>query len=411
MLFKTKRFGAFIHYGIYSQNAWHEQDQLRRRIPKETYIKLQDTFNPTEFNAEDWVKFIKDSGGEYICFTAKHHDGFCMWDTKYTDYNITNTPFKRDLLKELADACKKYNIYLELYYSCPDWHHKNSVNDGSESHKLPIQNEGDDPNEDLYVEYVKNQISELLGGKYGKIHALFWDIPPKRRDTSVNELARSLQPDILINDRGYDLGDYSTPERDACIQNANFDRLCEACQSVGSQAWGYRKDEDYFTPASLISSISSILIKGGNYLLNIGPMPNGKFPEEAMDIYKKCGEWYKKIKESIVDTKFIAIGNFDYTQKENSLYLHLPVGYGCTGAVLSPITTAPKNVIALNTNSPLPYAVEYTPVCYNNDMPSYLHIKNIPSNELIGESIVIRLDFDDINTVFNSLKEHGKIIL
>ncbi len=411
MLFKTRRFGAFIHFGIYSQNEWHEQDQLRRGIPKEEYIRLADTFNPSEFNADEWVRFIKDSGGEYICFTAKHHDGFCMWDTRHTDYKITNTPFGRDILAELAAACKKHGIYLELYYSCPDWHHKNSVNDSSESHMLPRQNDGDEPNDDLYVEYVKAQITELLTN-YGKIHALFWDIPPKRRDKSVNELVRSLQPNILINDRGYDEGDYSTPERGECIKNANFDRLCEACQSVGAQSWAYRTNEDYFTSQSLISSISDILTKGGNFLLNIGPMPSGKFNERSKRIFAECGSWYKRIKESITDTEFLKLGAYNYTKKENSLYLHLPSAFGCCGAVLKPITAQPIRATLLNSGAEISAAVEYTPYDYDGkDNAAHLHLTEIPAEELLAENIVIRLDFENLDEVLRSLIYGKKTIL
>lgn len=411
MLFKTKRFGAFIHFGIYSQNGWHEQDQLRRSIPKEEYIKLADTFNPVNFDADKTVKWFKDSGAEYICFTAKHHDGFCMWDTKYTDYNIMNTPYGKDILKKLADACQKHGIYLELYYSCPDWHHKNLENFGEESHQLPQPNPGDEPNDDLYVEYVKNQVTELLTN-YGKIHGFFWDIPPKRRDKSVNELVRKLQPGILINDRGYDAGDYSTPEREACIKDAKFDRLCEACQSVGMQSWAYRHGEDYFTPASLIASISSIMIKGGNYLLNVGPKPDGSIPEESKQIFEQVGSWYKRVKESIVETEFMKIGRYFYTQKGNNLYLHLPEYYSCCGTVLSPITVAPKRAVILNTGEEIPAISEYTPIDYwGGENTAHLHISKIPANELLSENIVIRLEYDDINAVLDNVGVERDIIL
>ncbi len=412
-LFKTKRFGAFIHFGIYSVNAWHEQDQLRRRIPKEEYVKLQQIFNPWQFNADEWVGFLREAGAEYICFTAKHHDGFCMWDTKETDYKITNTPFKRDILKEIADACERHGMYLEIYYSCPDWHHKNSVNDGSESHKLPKQNEGDEPDDELYVEYVKRQVSELLTG-YGKIHAFFWDIPPKRRDESVNKLVRKLQPDILINDRGYDKGDYSTPERDACIKNANFDRLCEACQSVGAMSWGYRYEEDYFTSQSLIAGMSDIFIKGGNYLLNIGPMPNGIIPERSAEIFKKCAGWYKRIRESIIDTEFLRLGGFNYTlrRNENALYLHLPAAYCASGARLAPIVKEPECAIILNTGKPVRAVCEYTPHDFDNKKNApHLHIRDIPANELLSENIVIKLRYENISEALCGLGIDNEVIL
>ena len=160
MLFKDEKFGMFVHFGLYSQTKWHEQYQMRKGVAKSEYVKLKDTFNPYKFNAEELVLFLKSAGAQYLCFTAKHHDGFCMWHTKYTDYNIKNTPYKKDILKEISDACHKHNIKFEIYYSCPDWHCKHSINSGGD-HQLSCPNPGDEPNEDLYIEYVKNQITEL----------------------------------------------------------------------------------------------------------------------------------------------------------------------------------------------------------------------------------------------------------
>ncbi len=410
MLFKNKRFGMFIHFGIYSQTAWHEQAQMRLGIPKNEYVKLAESFDPKDFSADEWVRFAKESGAQYICFTTKHHDGFCMWDTKYTDYKITNTPFGRDILKELSEACERHGILLELYYSCPDWHYKHSVNQGG-SHELPVPNDGDEPDEEKYVEYVKNQITELMTG-YGKISALFWDIPPVRCDPSVNELVRRLQPDILINDRGYDKGDYSTPERDECIRGASFERLCEACQSVGMHSWGYRENEDYFTSRSLMASVSSILIKGGNYLLNIGPKPDGTLPTISKRIFSEVGDWYKRIYESIFDTKFVSLGGYNYTYKGNMLYLHLPPAYGSSGVVLRPLTVCPKKAVLLNNGHRIDAEVAYTPFDYNGkDNSPHLRLYGIPSEMLVNENMVIRLEFDDLKKVFGTTTGNGKIVL
>ena len=148
---------------------------------------------------------------EYLCFTTKHHDGFCMWDSACTEYKITRTPYGRDVLAMLAEACRRRGIRLCLYYSCPDWHHPNSINLGGD-HQLAEPNPGDEPDLMRYVEYVRRQISELCSN-YGTISAFFWDIPPKLNIPALNDLLRQLQPGIMINDRGYGPGDYSTPER------------------------------------------------------------------------------------------------------------------------------------------------------------------------------------------------------
>ncbi len=408
MLFRDERFGMFIHFGVYAQNGWHEQDQLRRNIPKSEYIKLQDIFNPDSFDADEIVRFAKDSGAQYICFTTKHHDGFCMWDTKHTDYNIMNTPFGRDVLKELSEACEKHGIKLELYYSIPDWNHKNSINLGREYHQLKEPNPGDEPNEELYIEYIKKQMCELLGN-YGKIHAIFWDIPPERKDKSVNEFVRSLQPHILFNDRGYDRGDYSTPERDERIKNASFERLCEACQSVGAQAWGYRRDEDYYTPQYIIAQMSKMLIKGGNYLLNVGPDEKGRIPERAKKIFSTVGNWYKRIYESIVDAKYYRVGEFDYTIKENTAYLHLPPACGCSGFILKPFDVAPKSATLLNNGAEVEVKVCFSPWDYDGEENApHLHIGNIPAEEFLHENMVIKMEFDDISPFMEQMNRELK---
>lgn len=405
MLFQDERFGMFIHFGIYAQLGWHEQHQLRLGVPKEDYIKLQNTFDPVGFDADAIVGFAKNAGAQYLCFTTKHHDGFCMWDTKYTDYNIMNTPYGKDILKEVADACQKHGLKLELYYSIPDWNHKNSLNLGLEYHQLKQPNPGDEPNEDLYIEYIKKQMRELCTN-YGKIYSIFWDIPPVRRDPSVNEFVRSLQPHILFNDRGYDNGDYSTPEREERIKNASFERLCEACQSVGAQSWGYRRDEDYFTPQYIIASMSKIMMKGGNYLLNVGPDGNGKLPEQAKKIFSAVGEWYKRIYESIVDTQYFHVGNFDYTVKDNTVYLHLPPACGCSGFILKPFSVAPKKATLLNNGQEIEAKVCFSPWDYDNDKNKpHLHIGKIPTEEFLHENMVIKMEFDDVAEFLAAAKE------
>ena len=181
-MFKTKRFGMFVHFGLYALNGLHEQEQWRYSVNSKKYQKNIEKFNPCEFDPSEWVGLAKECGCDYITFTTKHHDGFCMWDTKYSDYKITNTPFGKDLLKMLSDECEKQGMGLSLYYSVPDWHHKNYLNTIGH-HEIDEVKDGDEPNEALYIEYVKNQLRELLTG-YGKITSFFWDIPPKTRDKS-----------------------------------------------------------------------------------------------------------------------------------------------------------------------------------------------------------------------------------
>ena len=273
MLFQEEKFGLFVHFGVYAVGGFHEQEQWRRNVPPETYAQYLRAFAPKPGCTDIWAKAARDAGMQYLCLTAKHHDGFCLWDTQTTDYSVMHTPCARDLVAETAESCRKYGLRFAIYYSLPDWHCPYAVQGGD--HALPKQNPGDTPSWTRYKEYLRAQIRELLTG-YGKVDALFWDIPApaEQYDPAINAYVRSLQPGILINDRGFSEGDYKTPERTVPIEP--FSGLTEACQSVGASSWGYRAHEDYFSHAFLIRSIDRILQKSGNYLLNVGSTARAK---------------------------------------------------------------------------------------------------------------------------------------
>ena len=413
MLFKDERFGMFIHFGLYSQNGWHEQEMWRKRVPKERYVSLAETFCPEKGCAEAWVKAAKAAGMQYICFTAKHHDGFCLWDTKYTEYNVMNTPYGRDLLSEVAEACHRHGLLLELYYSQPDWHYPLSVNLGGD-HQLDRPNPGDTPDEEGYKEYIRNQIRELLTG-YGPIAALFWDIPPTSVDPSINELARSLMPGILINDRGYDKGDYSTPERH--VPDGAFSRLTEGCQSVGAESWGYRENEDYFTAGYLCDSVDRILSRGGNYLLNVGPDGRGRIPEEALALLKKVGDFYRCAKESYGECETVGGRPYPITRRGNTLYVHLPASFVKTGVSLSPILAAPTRACVLGCDRAVKWELAYLPTAFRQKEPlpsETLHVWSLPTEECSGYPMILKLEFEDVTPVLLSLREGesmGRVIL
>ena len=388
------QFGMFIHWGIYALTGWQEQYRLRLKIGRDEYSKLIDEFNPVKYNPDEWVKLAKDAGMKYICFTSKHHDGFCMWDTKYNDFNIMNTPYGKDVLRELADACAKCGMDLSIYYSIPDCYHPNAYNPLS-SHQLPPE-ETDVPDMVLYREYVRGQITELMTN-YGKIYTLFWDIPPNINDPSMNQYVRSLQPEILINDRGFDPGDFSTPERSVPDGEA-FTKMTEACQSVGKQSWGYRIDEDYYSVKFLMQSILKIMIMGGSYLLNAGPMADGRINDRTAEIIGKVGNWYNKIKESVTDTVIVSdmftSKDFYVTKRDNTVYLHFIKDLISCGLTLAPMKVLPKNVTLLNNGQPLKFGIDLSPEDCGGGIirEPNLHIYNIPVDELIGEVIVIKID-------------------
>ena len=408
MLFRDMRFGMFIHWGIYSVGAWHEQEQWRYPVDSGEYMKYAQQFNPVLFDPEQWLDLVEEAGMDYVCFTTKHHDGFCMWDTAYTDFTIMNTSYGKDVLKLLADACHRRGIGLSLYYSVPDWHHKNYPNQGG-SHELAYPKPGDEPDEDKYVEYVKNQLTELCTN-YGKIESFFWDIPPVRRDPSLNEYIRKMQPGILINDRGYDEGDFATPER-SLPEGGRFERYTEACQSVGWQAWGYRKNEDYYSHKFLMESIDIYMAMGGNYLLNVGPKPDGTIPPEAQDSLRAIGEWYKRVKEALwaePASHLIPSSQFLLTAKDNTLYLHFHKSPESNGLILETIGKLPKSATVLNNEQELYAAFERMPTLCSPPHAGrpVLHLNRIPIDQLAGEVIILKLEFDDLAA---AIQQNAKI--
>ena len=395
-------FGMFVHWGIYSQLADHEQVLVKRDMAHAEYEKLAQTFNPVRYDPEEWVRIARAAGMKYICFTTKHHDGFCMWDTKQTDYSIMHTPYGRDVLKMLADACAKYGMKLSLYYSIPDWHEPCAYNPASSHQWKAIAPEKSDTV--AYRAFVREQIRELMTN-YGEIYTLFWDIPPHIDDPSMNAFVRSLRPQILINDRGYDGGDFSTPEREV-PKGGRFTRMTEACQSVGMQSWGYRRDEDYFTPRFLMSSIDRVMAMGGSYLLNVGPMPDGTISPEAQASLRRIGEWYAKMNGTLEDAE---ADTFDYQikscqmtggclqlQKNGKTYFHFPGGLTTGSLYLTKYPCVPKQVRLMNTGMPLS-AYEDTPpyMIVENGMAKgpLLRITGIPSDRepLLTEPTVVEV--------------------
>ena len=392
------KFGMFVHWGIYAQTGVQEQAYARMDMARDEYEALATTFNPVKYDPEKWVLLAKEAGMEYICFTTKHHDGFCMWDTKYTDYNIMNTPYGKDVLKMLADACRKHGMLLSLYYSCPDWHHPYGYNPASpHQQKAGMRS---DINPEIYREYVKNQITELLTN-YGEIYTLFWDIPPKIDDPSINELVRRLQPNIYINDRGYDKGDFSTPEREyQAADNARFTRMTEACNSLGEQSWGYRSNEDFYSKRFLLSAIDRIMALGGSYLLNVGPDANGEITEEYASRLRRIGDWYNRMEGALVchepdNSRYNIRHNKPIVTKKNGKsYFHFNEGIISSALAFEFFPKKPKSVRLMNTGEQLKAEIADLPEYSAHGIAlTHLHITGIPIDDLADEPIVIEIDW------------------
>ncbi len=391
------KFGMFVHWGIYAMTGLQEQSLARYSMDKIEYEGLAKKFNPTKYNAEKWVKMAKKAGVEYICFTTKHHDGFCMWDSKYTDYKITNTPYGKDILKELSDACAKYDMRLSLYYSNPDWNYKKGYNPNS-SHQWHAVNK-DKPDIHDYIGYIKNQVTELLTN-YGKIYTFFWDIPPCVEDKSLNELVRKLQPDIYINDRGWDSGDFTTPEREyQSLDGKRFTRMTEACNSVGEQSWGYREREDFYSIKFLLSSIDKMMAMGASYILNVGPDEKGVIQRKYLKRFNKVAKWYNKVKPSLKAEE----DSFDYgvmhneyiaTKDDEYTYLHFYNGLISDSVAITNYPSMPKAVVLMNNGKKLEYCVELLPeFCEFEEGKAleYLHFRGIPVDKFSSEPIIIKI--------------------
>jgi len=397
----NNKFGMFIHWGIYAITERQEQAFARYNIDRSEYEGLKNKFDPQNYDPEKWVILAKNAGMKYICFTAKHHDGFCMWDTKYTDYNVMNTPYGKDVLKMLSDACQKHGLLLSIYYSNPDWHHPFGYNPESTHQWRSVQTEKVDTF--VYREYIKNQITELLTG-YGPVYTLFWDIPPKIEDKSINELARKLQPDILINDRGWSDGDFSTPEREyKSAQSCSFTRMTEACNSVERQSWGYRSNPTFYSKRYLTCAIDKYMSRGASYLLNVGPSPLGEITENYAERLRLVGNWYNRMEGCLENAE---PDNFDYGIKDNEYtatvkngktYLHFYNGIKAADISIKYYPSIPKSVRLLNTSSSLAYNTEALPEFFDGStgraVDVYLNIVGIPIDSLSDEPIVVEIEW------------------
>jgi alpha-L-fucosidase len=312
------RFGMFIHWGLYALPARHEWIQLYEKITPENYKKYFNNFNPDLYDPVQWAKEAKAAGMKYVVLTTKHHEGFCLWDSKYTDYKVTNTPYGKDLLKDFVDAFRAEGLKIGFYYSLIDWHHPGFVYDGSHPPTPTAKEEREKANAgrkmERYQQYMKDQVTELLT-RYGKIDQLFFDFSYpgkgyKEWDAeNLLNLVRKLQPGIIVNDR---LGlnetswgwDYKTPEQFMPAEWVKVNGVkvpWETCQTF-SGSWGYYRDEySWKSPEQLVVMLVETVSKGGNLLLNVGPTARGNFDDRASDRLAVMGKWMKYNSRSVYE--------------------------------------------------------------------------------------------------------------
>ena len=341
--FEDHRFGIFLHWGIYSmfaQGEWY----LNKGINAQEYAKAAGGFYPAAFNAREWVKAIKASGAKYICFTSRHHDGFSMYDTKVSDYDIIDaSPFKRDVIAQLSQACAEEGIDFHLYYSLIDW-----TRDDYPAGRTGLKTGKDKSKEDYpaYVQFMKDQLSELLTG-YGNVRAIWfdgvWDHDSDATpfDWKLDEVyghIHNVKPACLIGNNHhltpFKGEDFQMFERDLPGENTTGwadDQTVstlplEMCQTMNGM-WGYKLvDQNYKSTETLIRLLVSTSGKGANLLLNVGPQPNGELPATALARMKEMGEWLRENGETVYGTTAGDIPAQEWgvtTRKGDRLFVHI----------------------------------------------------------------------------------------
>lgn len=346
------RFGMFIHFGLYSLASRHEWVKNREHLTNEEYQKYFDQFNPDLFEPKKWARAARNAGMKYAVLTTKHHEGFCLFDSKYTDYKVTSTAAKRNLVKEYVDAFRAEGLKVGFYYSLLDWHHPDYTMD--DAHPL-VQVDTSQANYDRlnkgrdmakYRQYMRNQITELLTG-YGKIDVLWldWSWTKGARhgkggddwgSVELLKLIKKLQPGIIVNNRlGLDEykdgGDFATPEQVSSSELEKYKgKTFETCQTF-SGSWGYYRDEDTWkSQRELLDLLISSVSDGGNLILNVGPTARGEFDYRATRALDSLGVWMHSNSKAIYGCTYPPAGfmtpdgtKLTYNPVTKRLYVHV----------------------------------------------------------------------------------------
>ena len=342
--FVHDRFGLFIHWGIYALPARHEWVKNREQISDEAYQKYFDYFNPDLYDPSAWARAAKNAGMKYFVVTTKHHDGFCLWDSKLTDYKAPNTPAGRDLIAPMVEAFRREGLKVGFYHSLIDWRHPEFPVDGIHPQRDDVAFREREADRDIrkYADYLHGQVRELLTA-YGKIDIMWLDFSYSQRDWGWSKgkgkddwqaeklvaMVRELMPDILINNRSEMPGDFHTPEQYQPRGWVHVDGkpvVWEACQTLNG-SWGYDRDNLDWKPVDmLIRMLVDSVSKGGNLLLNVGPTARGEFDPRALATLEGIGEWMRLHSRSIygaTQSDYRPPSDCRFTQRGNRLYLHL----------------------------------------------------------------------------------------
>lgn len=411
--FQDQKLALMMHWGPYSQlglvESWalsdEDGDWSRGGVDwtedfelfKQQYFDLNHSFNPVRFQPEEWADFAKDSGFRYLIFTTKHHDGFCMWDTKLADYKITapdcpyHTDPKADIVREVFDAFRKRELGIAAYFSKADWHVPSYWNaelgQGKPTWRGPSYKPEEHPemwNE--FKQFTHDQILELCQD-YGKIDVLWfdagWVCEASGQDIELGKIvddARKIQPWLLSADRtvGGPYENYITPEQ--CVPDAPLGVPWESCVTIGTQ-FSFRYEDDYKSPRELVCLLTDVVSKGGNLALNIGPQPDGRLPQGAIESAKGLGQWLKVYGDAIYGTRVCApykVGNTAFTKKDNTIYAIQLYPDACekvSAQITLPYTGAVSEVTMLDTGEKVAFEKTGSSI-----------VVTLPANRLEGDT-------------------------
>lgn len=402
--FDEARFGIFIHWGPYAlreiEASWPLMKGSGQYMPMEEYEALANEFNPGNYDPKEWAKLAKEAGAKYVVLTAKHHDGYCLFDTKTTDYCATKTGPGRDLIAPYVAALQEAGIKVGLYFTTIDWHDPDfatiPISRGIQSPK-PFQY---DPLRwhEFHKRFME-QLRELLTN-YGRIDLIWFDVPgfgaDRWRSHEVKQMMLNLQPHLVINDRLPDAGDYVTPEQ--FIPVTPPEGWWETCMTMNHQ-WAYHSDKStYKSTGKLLRSLVEVAGKGGNFLLNVGPKPDGLWPQEAVERYAQIGQWLQHSGEAVYGTKRAPGSAHFYgplTYKDSTVYLHV-LDIPRYPIELKGIGGKVKQIRLLRTGELLPYK-DFSGHGHGADYSGWIEV------ELRGEQI------DPWNTVLAVDYEMGPI--
>ena len=343
---REARFGMFIHYGLFSQVGRNEWVMACENVPPQEYEKLADTFSPKEGCCREWAKLAKEAGCKYMVMTTRHHEGFSLWDSKANPYNSVNYGPHRDIVKEFVEACREFDLKIGFYSTCMEWHHPDS---GICAYDTEARRR--------YTQFLKDINTELLT-QYGKVDILWYDVPSPMESwegwdsLERNQFLRSLQPDIIINDRSRLDEDFGTPEEHITPSEHDW----EACMTFNGISWGYVDSDQAlpysYTPQRIVAMLQTCCERGGNLLLNVGPKPDGSVPYEVIDPLKKVGEWLKVNGEAVYGMLNKTYGN-EYqlngvsrpSSKGNTIYMWNKIWAPYNGKmVLSGLFDTPEKI-------------------------------------------------------------------